>query len=140
MSIFVDTNVLIYAHDVRDVAKQQAAQAWLTRCWRERSGRLSVEVLNEFYVNVVRIAGERFRAQARNEIRNLHAWQPWAIDTATLETAWGVADGTGISHWDSLIVAAAIHQRCELLLSEDMQHARVIEGVKIVNPFLQAAQ
>ena len=133
--IFVDTNVLIYAHDGRDVIKQQAAQAWLTRCWRERSGRVSVQVLNEFYVNVVRIVGERFKAQARSEIRHLLVWQPWAIDTATLETAWSVADDASISHWDSLIVAAAIHQGCELLLSEDMQHARVIEGVKIVNPF-----
>ena len=140
MPIFVDTNVLIYAHDRRDVAKQEAAQAWLTRCWRERSGRVSVQVLNEFYVNVVRIAGERFKAQARIEIRHLLVWQPWAVDAATLETAWGIADDTGISHWDSLIVAAAIHQGCELLLSEDMQHARVIEGVTIVNPFLQAAQ
>ncbi len=139
MPIFVDTNILIYAHDRRDTVKQRAAQAWLTRCWRERSGRISVQVLNEFYVNVVRIMGERFKAQARSEIHHLLVWQPWPIDSTTLETAWSVADEASISHWDSLIVAAAIHQGCDLLLSEDMQHARVIEGVRIVNPFLESA-
>ena len=138
MPLFVDTNVLIYALDSRDSTKQQAAQAWLTRCWRERSGRVSMQVLNEFYVNVVRILGDSFKPQARKEIRHLLVWQPWETDTATLEAAWTIADVARISHWDSLIVAAAVHQGCEILLSEDMQHAQTIEGVRIVNPFLEA--
>ena len=97
-----------------------------------------MQVLNEFYVNVVRILGDSFKPQARKEIRNLLVWQPWETDTATLETAWTIADVARISHWDSLIVAAAVHQGCEILLSEDMQHAQTIEGVRIVNPFLEA--
>ena len=52
-----------------------------------------------------------------------------------LETAWGIADDTSISHWDALIVAAALHQGCETLLSEDLQHGQIIEGVRAVNPF-----
>ena len=138
MPVFVDTNVLIYALDPRHVAKQRAAQAWLTRCWQERSGRVSTQVLNEFYVNLVRIKGDEFKVRARAEIRHLMAWHPCAIDAIMLETAWGIADDTSISHWDALIVAAALHQGCETLLSEDLQHGQIIEGVRVVNPFRAA--
>ena len=56
-----------------------------------------------------------------------------------LETAWTIADGVPISHWDALIIAAAIHQHCDTLLPEDMQHGQTIEGVRIVNPFRESA-
>jgi predicted nucleic acid-binding protein len=137
--VFVDTNVLIYALDPRDAAKQSAAQAWLTRCWQERSGRVSVQVLNEFYVNLVRMRGDEFKTRARTEIRHLMAWHPCAIDATMLETAWGIAEDAQLSHWDALILAAAIHQECDTLLSEDLQHGQMIEGVRIVNPFREAA-
>ena len=138
MPVFVDTNVLIYALDPRNVTKQRAAQAWLTRCWQERSGRVSTQVLNEFYVNLVRIKGDEFKVRARAEIRHLMAWHPCAIDAPMLETAWSIADDARISHWDALIVAAALHQGCETLLSEDLQHGQIIEGVRVVNPFRAA--
>lgn len=139
MPVFVDTNVLIYALDPRDADKQGAAQAWLTRCWRDRSGRVSAQVLNEFYVNLIRINGTVFKVRARAEARHLLAWQPCAIDADLLETAWGIADEASVSHWDALIIAAAIRQNCETLLSEDMQHGQTIEGVQIVNPFRVSA-
>ena len=139
MPVFVDTNVLIYALDPRDAVKQAAAQAWLTRCWQERSGRVSTQVLNEFYVNLVRINGDAFQARARAEIRHLMAWNPCAIDGALLETAWGIADEANVSHWDALIIAAAISQGCDTLLSEDLQLGQTIEGVRIVSPFRATA-
>ena len=137
--VFVDTNVLIYALDARDAVKQSAAQAWLTRCWQEHSGRVSAQVLNEFYVNLIRVKGNEFKTRARAEVRHLMAWHPCAIDGPMLETAWGIADEAGVSHWDALIIAAAIHQNCDILLSEDLQHGQIIEGVRIVNPFREAA-
>jgi predicted nucleic acid-binding protein len=137
--VFVDTNVLIYALDPRHAAKQGAAQDWLSRCWKERSGRVSVQVLNEFYVNLIRLNGSAFKARARTEMQYLMAWHPLAIDTPLLETAWHISDDTGFSHWDALIVAAAATQGCEFLLSEDLQHGRTVEGVRIVNPFLEPA-
>ena len=135
MPIFVDTNILIYALDAREPSKQRVAQDWLSRCWQERSGRISTQVLNEFYVNLVRLNGDAFKVRARAEIRHLMAWNPCPIDTALLETAWNIADEVQISHWDSLIVAAAVQQQCETLLSEDLQDGQVIEGVRVVNPF-----
>ena len=139
MPVFVDTNVLIYALDPRDEVKKSAAQSWLTRCWHERTGRVSMQVLNEFYVNLVRLNGSQFSARARAEIRHLMAWNPCPIDSTLLETAWGIADEASVSHWDALIIAAAIHQDCETVLSEDLQHDQVIEGVRIVNPFRTSA-
>jgi predicted nucleic acid-binding protein len=65
---------------------------------------------------------------------------PVFVDTnPNLETACSIAGEANVSHWDALIVAAAIHQNCETLLSEDMQHGQTIEGVQIVNPFRVAA-
>ena len=96
-------------------------------------------MLNEFYVNPVRINGDEFKARARAEIRHLTAWNPCAIDGALLETAWEIADEASVSHRDALIIAAAIHQGCETLLSEDLQHGQTIEGVRIVSPFRMAA-
>lgn len=94
-----------------------------------------MQVLNEFYANLVRINGSQFSARARAEIRHLMAWHPCPIDATLLETAWSIADEASVSHWDALIVAAAIHQDCETVLSEDLQHGQIIEGVRIVNPF-----
>lgn len=136
MPILVDTTVLIYAFDPRDAVKQTAAQAWLRRCWKEKSGRISTQVLNEFYVNLVHLQGGTFRVQACSEIKNLLAWSPCAIDQNLIETAWHVAESANVSHWDALVVAAAMRQRCETLLSEDMQQGREIEGVRILNPFV----
>ena len=135
MPVFVDTNVFIYALDRRDVAKQRAAQTWLSRCWRERSGRVSAQVLNEFYVNLVRMNGVGFQARARAEIRQLMVWNPCGITSAMIETAWVIADNASVSHWDGLIVAAALHQGCETLLTEDLQLGQTIEGVRVLSPF-----
>jgi predicted nucleic acid-binding protein len=134
--VFADTNILIYALAPRDCAKQDAAQTWLTRCWQVRSGHVSTQVLYEFYVNLLRLKGDVFKAGARAEIRHLMTWNPFAIDAARLETDCGRADETSISRWDALIVAAAMHQNCETLLSEDLQHGKVIKGVQVVNPLL----
>ena len=60
---------------------------WLTRCWQARSGRLSTQVLNAFYVNLVGMNGEAFKTHARAEIRPLMAWHPYAIDGPMLENA-----------------------------------------------------
>ena len=76
--------------------------------------------------------------RARAEIRHLMAWHPCAIDAVMLETAQGLTEDTIISYWDALIVAAALHQCCETLLSEDLQHGQIIEGVQMVKPFRAA--
>ncbi len=135
--IFVDTNVLLYARDASEPEKQPVAAAWLEALWHDRTGRLSVQVLQEYYA----VATRKFkpglpRAEARADIRNLVAWQPIAIDEGVLEMAWGVQDRFGLSWWDALIVAAAKRGGCRWLLTEDLQHGQDLDGVEVVSPFV----
>lgn len=134
--LFVDTNVLLYCFDDRDAGKRDRARAWVTLCWERRCGRLSTQVLNEFYSNARRKFPNAISAgDARAEVRRYQRWLPWAIDHPTVETAWAVESRFGLNYWDALIVAAAQAQGCAYLLSEDLQHEQRIDSVHIVNPF-----
>jgi len=136
-AVFVDTNVLIYSEDGRVPEKQAQALAWLRVLWQRRAGRLSNQVLNEFYTNVTRKIKPPMQAgDARAEVRRYQRWQPWAIDHPTVETAWSVESRFGFSYWDALIVASAQTLGCRYLLSEDLQHGQVVDSVQILNPFL----
>jgi predicted nucleic acid-binding protein len=140
-AIFVDTNVLLYAFDDREPAKRDRARAWLSACWRARNGRLSTQVLNEFYANArKRFATAISAGDARAEVRRYQRWTPWQIDQATVETAWAVESRYGINYWDALMVAAAQHLGCERLLTEDLQHGQQIDSVRIVNPFAEGPE
>ena len=134
---FVDTNVLTYADDTRDAAKQLRAREWLLTLWQQRAGRLSTQVINAYYVNVTRKLGLA-QGDARAKVRRFQLWQPWQMDHQTVETAWGVEARFGLSYWDALIVAAAAQSGCSHLLSEDLQHGQQIDAVTIINPFLVA--
>lgn len=135
LTVFVDTKVLIYADDRRDVQKQATARHWLQRLWELRAGRLSTQVVNEYYVRVTRERGLS-QGDARAKVRRFQQWQPWQIDHQTVETAWGIEARHGLSYWDSLIVAAAQHCGCRYVLSEDMAHEQVLGSVQIMNPFM----
>lgn len=137
LTVFVDTNVLVYADDGRDPDKRRRARAWLNRLWSERRGRLSTQVLNEYYAVATRKLGDSVsRGDVRAEIRRYQHWSPWVIDHQTVETAWAMEARFALSWWDGLVVAAALHQGCELLLSEDLQHDQRIDSLRVINPFL----
>jgi len=133
--VFVDTNVLLYALDLADPKKQQAARAWRDELWMSRRGRISIQVLQEFYAKVTQKwpAG---REKARAEVRDLLAWQPVTVDAAILERGWKIQDRYRLSFWDALIVGAAKSTGCRYLLTEDLQTNQDLEGVVVVNPFL----
>ena len=136
--VFVDTKVLISAEDGAEADKQHSAPAWIERLWRARSGRLSTQVLNEFYVNVTRkLKPAMPQGDARARVRRYAAgWNPWQIDHATVETAWAMEARHGLQYWDCLVLAAAQHSGCTLVLSEDMQHEGRYGAVQVINPFL----
>ena len=137
--VFVDSNVLLYALDDADRKKQQAAQNWRAELWRSRKGRISFQVLNEFYVNVLRKqpAG---RDEARAEIRDLLAWEPVVTDAALLDRGWKLQDRYHLSYWNALIVAAAKTASCRYLLTEDLQAGQKLDGIEVVNPFLRGPE
>jgi len=132
---FVDTNVLIYAHDIDAGTKRETARAVLHELWDGRVGVLSTQVLQEFYVNVTRkIANPLPRASARAVV---DSYTIWCVDTtpAEISAAFGIEDAAGIGFWDALIVAAARKAGAERILSEDLNPGQMIAGVRIVNPF-----
>jgi predicted nucleic acid-binding protein len=134
--VFVDTNVLVYAWDDADPAKQERASDWIDHLWDEGSGRLSFQVMQELYVTLTRkLAPGLNPEETRAYIRDLMAWRPVSIGPLVLEHAWSVEQRYGISFWDALIVAAAGSASCETLLTEDLQHDAVLEGVRVVSPF-----
>jgi predicted nucleic acid-binding protein len=135
-AVFVDTDVLLYGEDGAQAMKQAQALAWLGELWKRRCGRLSTQVLNEFYASATRRAKPPMpAADARAEVRRYQHWQPWQVDHATVEAAWAIESRFGLAYWDALVVAAAQQMNCRFLLSEDMKHGQQIDGVQIIDPF-----
>jgi predicted nucleic acid-binding protein len=134
--VFVDTNVLVYRYDSGHVAKRNVSTEWLARLWREQSGRTSMQVLNELYVTLTRKLARRLSAdETWDVVHALLAWDPHPVDRELLLRAREVERRHRISWWDSLVVAAAQLQGCDVLLSEDLQHGAVFDGVTVHDPF-----
>lgn len=133
---FVDSNVLIYCFDDGDPRRRDRARQVMRRLWETRTGRISHQVLQEFYATVTRkLVPSLARPSAREEVKDLLRWQPPAMSGSLLKDAWRIEDRWQLSWWDSLIVAAALVQNCRTLLTEDLQDGLQIEGLRIVNPF-----
>jgi predicted nucleic acid-binding protein len=132
--VFVDTNVLLYAADTTDAEKHRLASAWRLELWKSRRGRLSYQVLQEFYVQAVRKNPQGADA-AEAEVRDLFAWDPVVIDAPVIEEAFRLRKRFGLSFWDALIVGAAKSAGCSHLLTEDLSHGQDLDGVRVVNPF-----
>jgi predicted nucleic acid-binding protein len=135
-TVFVDTNVLLYAQDPRDPQKCARAAAWLEVCWKRDVGRLSTQVLHELYVNLLRLAPKLGVLATRAVATQYRAWRPWLVDESTIDTAWDLQDRNALAYWDALMVAAALQQGCAYLLTEDLQHDQRIDSLRVVNPFL----
>ena len=134
--VFVDSNVFLHALDDADPAKQEGARNWRAALWTSRRGRISFQVLNEFYVNAMRLRPAA-RDAARAEVRDLLSWNPVITDAALLELGWKLQDRYRLSYWDALIVAAAKAASCAQLLSEDFQHGQKLDQIEVINPFLR---
>jgi predicted nucleic acid-binding protein len=133
---FVDTNVLVYSRDASEGDKHRQAQAWMAELWTTRRGRVSYQVLTEFYVTVTeKLDPGLDRESARRDVRSFLPWRPVAVDAQVIEGAWNVQDRHRLSWWDSLIVAAAQVAGCAYLLTEDLQHDLALGAVRVVNPF-----
>ena len=132
---FFDTNVLVYSDDPRDPATQATAIDLVRDHMLQRTGVVSLQVLQEYFVSATgklkldaELAKRRVEFFARFHVAEPHVGDILAaIDLHRLH---------GISLWDTLILRCAKQSGCSVLLTEDMQHGQVIDGVRIVNPFL----
>lgn len=133
---FVDTNVLIYAHDTDAGRKREIARALLQDLWVERTGVLSTQVLQEFYVNATRKLRTPLPKPAARSVVSTHApWCGGGVTPEDLAKAFELEDSAGIGFWDALIVASAVRSGADRILSEDLNPGQAIAGVTIVNPF-----
>ncbi|MSP62913.1 MAG: PIN domain-containing protein [Myxococcales bacterium] len=134
--VFVDTNVLIYGYDVDAGDKHERAKRILKGLWVDRSGVLSIQVLQEFYVNVTRkIAKPLKRAAARGVVDSYAVWEVVSPTVEHLVRASELKERHKLSFWDAMIIVAAGQAGATKLLSEDLQDGRRIHGVTIENPF-----
>ena len=133
---FVDTNVLLYAHDASETVKQPVARALLEDLWTERSGVLSTQVLQEFYVIATRkLASPLSRAEARQIVDLYRLWPVIVVELDLILNASRLEEDHQLSFWDALIIEAARVAGADRLVTEDLQTGRVIAGVRIENPF-----
>ncbi len=134
--VFVDTNVLVYARDPSDGEKHQKAWRWVMDLWNSRAGRVSYQVLHEYYLTVTqRLDPGLTKRLARADVRSLMTWRPVPLDSMVLDGAWTVQDRYGFSFWDSLVVSAARQCRSTLLLTEDLHDGQDLDGLMVINPF-----
>ncbi len=137
--IFIDTNILVYAHDVDAGSKQRKAQNILAELWNKRTGVMSVQVLQEFYVTVTRKVLRPLPAKkVRDIIRDYLNWYIEIIDPQSVLVASRIEENYRISFGDALIVTAASRANAAKILSEDFQSGQVVEGILIENPFMAA--
>ena len=133
----VETKILIYTRDSTETEKQPKAKQWVSNLWENECGRISAQVMNEYYVTVTqKLRPGLSKEQARLDLRALSVWQPLEISTTLIESAWDIQDQYGYSWWDTLIISSALFLDCRYLLSEDMQHKQQISNLTIINPFL----
>jgi len=133
---FVDTNVLAYAHDISETRRQPVARALLDALWTGRTGLLSTQILQEFYVVATRKFDPPMSRRAAREIVALYGtWPVVQVDVSLILTASQLEERHKLSFWDALVVETARVGGATRLVTEDLQHGRRIGGVRIENPF-----
>lgn len=139
MRAFFDTNVLVYLFDADAPEKRDIARGLLER--EANAGRvvLSTQVLQEFFVTVTRkLAVPLDLADAERAVRSLAEFALVQIDAPLILAGIDASRTLRLSFWDALVVKAALQAGSAVLYTEDMQHGRLIDGMRICNPFLPA--
>lgn len=134
MSVFFDTNILLYADDADAGAKTGTARDLLRHAMSTRTGVVSTQVLQEFYVNARRkLHLDGAAARARVEV--YLGFDVVTITPALLLAAVDLNRLDSVSFWDALVVRAAEQAGCDTLYSEDLQAGRRFGALRVVNPF-----
>lgn len=132
--VFLDTNILVYSDDPRDPAKQQTALNLIKVNLRQRTGAVSLQVLQEYFVTV-RGKLKLNAALAKQRVEVFAKFQVAEPNVNDILAAIDMHRLHGFSYWDALVLQMAKKSGCRVLFTEDLQHGRVVDGVEIVNPF-----
>jgi predicted nucleic acid-binding protein len=133
---FVDTDVLVYAHDVSAGQKHSRARELMRDLWQSGEGCLSIQVLQEFYVNVTQKVARPLPPEvAAQIIADLSVWEVHCPGTDDVLDAIRLQERHQISFWDAMILASALQLGCQVLWSEDLNPDQVYDQVKVRSPF-----
>ncbi|MGH3300544.1 MAG: PIN domain-containing protein [Streptosporangiaceae bacterium] len=137
---FVDTNILVYAHDVTAGDKHVRARALVEELWDSHDGCVSVQVLQEFFVTTTRKIPRPLEATtAAQVIDDLAHWHVHAPAASDVLAAIDIHRQTGASFWDAMILRSAKELGCQTLHSEDLSDGQAYDGVQVRNPFSASA-
>lgn len=133
---FVDTNILVYAHDLSAAKKHILARELLLSLWNSGNGCLSIQVLQEFYVIVTRKVNNPISPEKAAQIINdLGQWQIHVPGIADILQAIKIQQRYKLSFWDALIICSAAQSGCELIWTEDLNSGQNYESVLACSPF-----
>ncbi|QXD25867.1 PIN domain-containing protein [Opitutia bacterium ISCC 51] len=134
--VFVDTNILVYSKDLGAGSKHEKANELVHKCWGNRSGVISIQVLNEYFVTVTRKLKPGLDPQvAWRDISLLRTWQLIQLDWMLLDRAHDIFSDHSVSCWDAQTVAAAQVADCKFLYTEDLNHGEKFGKLVVQNPF-----
>ena len=133
---FVDTNVLVYAHDTKAGSRHLAARELLARLWRDRAGAISVQVLQEFVVVTTR----KIRSPIDLDLaeRIVSSYAAWPVHEPGADDVVGAIDIVrrhGLSFWDAMIVRSAARLECDVLWTEHLNPGQTYDAVRAEDPF-----
>lgn len=134
--VFIDTNILLYTRDSHESDKQIRSRDLLHEIASDGTGVISTQVIQEFYV----ASTKKLNADpiiTRQLIKKLLNLEVVAVTIEIIDEAIGISMNNNISFCDSLIIAAALWAKCDSVLTEDLNHGQLIEGIKILNPFFE---
>ena len=136
---FVDTNILMYAHDTAAGAKHERARALVEELWRDRSGVVSTQVLQELSVNLRRKVGRPLDTKATREIvADYLTWQVIVNAGESILGALDLEERYQVSFWDALVLHAASASGVDVVYSEDLADGQTYGSVRVVNPLRPA--
>jgi predicted nucleic acid-binding protein len=133
---FIDTNILVYAYDKDEKIKNPTARKILLDCWEKKSGIISTQVLQEFYVTITAKLSKKLSInEARELIKDFISWPIEQVTPNDIIDATALQEQYKYSFWDSLIIILAQKSGAEILYSEDLQDGQKIGNLTIKNPF-----
>ena len=135
---FLDTNILIYAHDIEAQDKHEKAKKVVCSFWNDNGALISTQVLQEFYVNVTKKVSQPLSLVTARRI--VEQYQVWPVVSNTIKNvirASEIQERYQLSFWDSLIISAAESGGAKTILSEDLSHNQTIAGIRIENPLIE---
>ncbi|CAN5772279.1 PIN domain-containing protein [soil metagenome] len=134
---FVDSNVLVYAHDMDAGDKHEVARALIKDLWESGRGGLSIQVLQEFFVRVTRrIPNPLDSYEAAEAVEDFAQWTVHAPVPGDVLNAIAIHRRHGISFWDAMILNSASKLGCQIVYSEDLNVGQQYGSVRVVNPFV----